>query len=224
MKRDLRTSLLFISLVSAGIIGAQELKQSLLSAIREGKVKEVRNLVKKGAQVDVKRGAKPLVVASRVAKEDNDQKMAKITKELLRKGANPATRGIGGRTPLLWAANNGAYKVLKELLRTEEGKATINMKGRGGNTALILATTAKVTPKKRLEMVKKLLNKKADPNIKNRKGKTALFYARQEDDTEVINLLLKHMENESIREPIKPRPPMTTLPVPINRRPAPYIR
>jgi len=240
MKRDLKVKTLFLFLISVSIINAltlqpksfskviqrQQQQLALRNAIKEGNVKRVRDLIEKGAQVNVKKETPPLIFAASIATtEDDDKIMAKITKELLRKNANPAVKDRFDRTPLIWAAKNGAYKVLKALLGTKEGKATIDMQDNEGNTALIQATIVKTTDKRHLEIAKKLLKKGAKPNIMNYRKKTALFYAEQAGNTEMINLLRSYMpKTVLIRKPrfikrpkTQPRrrlsgPPMTIMP------------
>jgi len=247
MKRDLKTKTLFISLISVSIINAQTLQQKLLAAIKTKDIREVRDLIKNGAQVNVqKRQQQPIMVAAEVQtvgiKED-DQTMANIIKKLLRKKANPAVRGRFGWTPLMAAANTGSSRVLKTLLKNKEALATIDMQDIQGNTALIIATkrteiSSGIRPtdlhaglkKSYLAVVKSLLKNGANPNIKNAKRKTALFYAEKTGDTKMIDLLRNSMAKEPTKEPIvkpakkpmvrpiKPRqpytgPPYTSMPV-----------
>jgi len=225
MKRNFKTKTLFIFLILIGIINAQPSPESLYIAIQEENIRKVIDLTNEGVLDDIKRTS-PLIFTAKLGNTKNDHIMAEITKILLVNKENPATRDRLSRTPLIWAAKNGAYEVLKMLLETKKGKATIDMQDKKGNTALIQTTIAEITDKKRLKMAKELLKKGANPNIINTKGKIALFYAKQAGNTAIINLLRSY--TISIRKPIvkkppmkrpaiMPVPPMTVMPVPIQK-------
>ncbi len=221
MKRDLNTKTLFISLISVGIIGAPTpheariLRHNLVNAILGEKVEEVGNLIKEGAPVNVTLGTKPIIAATQMATipttattGKDDRKMAQITRILLRNEANPAVKDASGMTPLMWAARNGANRILRELLRNKKAQATINMEDRNGDTALIWAAKATILPKKYLATARALLKKKANPDIKNKKGESAFFYAKESGNTKMVELLRRYMPK---------RPPMTIMPVPIRK-------
>ncbi len=228
---NLKTKTLFISLISVGIINAQTLRyaqtlqKDLINAILEENVEKVRDLIKEGARVNAKRGTQPIIAATKMGiiatTTKNDSKMATITKELLRNKANPSVQDMFGMTPLMWTAKNGANRILKVLLGNKEARATINMQDRNGDTALIQATKATTLPRKYLATARALLKKGANSNVKNKKGKSALFYAEESGNTRMVRLLHRHGAKRPVSKPRlqqKPigkytRPPMTTMPV-----------
>ena len=199
MKMNLKTKTLFIFLISVGIINAKTLHQKLVSAIKGENIEEVRNLIKKYAQAGVKKGTPQLILAARTATIENDIKMAEITTILLDNNQNPVVQDGLRMTPLMWAAKKGAIEVLKVLLGTERGKATIELKDEEGNTALILATMGSDTDKRHLAVAKTLLQNKARPNIMNNEGKTALSYATQADNRGMIHLLHRYRASPPVR-------------------------
>jgi len=213
MKRNLKVKVLFFSLISVGIINARTLHQdvllsaireksvkekgytrtlhqNLLSAIREKNTEEVRNLIKGYDRPGLRKGTPPLIFAASIATtEDDDKIMAKITTILLKNNQSPTVQDKSRMTPLMWAAKNGAIEVVGALLRTKEGKTTINMQDNVDNTALIHAAMGSDTDKRHLAVAKKLLQKKAKHSITNNRGKTALSCAKQAGNREMINLL-----------------------------------
>lgn len=202
MKRDLKTGILFISLTLTGIIGAQSLKD-LPRAIKEGDTKRVRDLVwREGGGSYTRRsekefqrkneGSSLLILAAKSAKtRDLDDKMAEITYLILGFGLNPKSQDKKGKTALMWAAKNKAISVLKRLSEGVVGIDTLDMQDEKGNTALIYATRAAGTSESydSLEAAKELLMSGANPEIKNKKGKTARFYAEKVGNTRMVYLL-----------------------------------
>ncbi len=145
MKRDLNTKTLtgalLLSIVSVAMGAPQtEVNRKLFQAVKAGDTKTINDLIKKeNANVNAKskRGRTPLIVAAKEAGKPNmDSKMAAITRTLLRNDANASLKGPGGMTALILAAQGGADKTVKALLRNKEARKTINMKDRQGKTAL----------------------------------------------------------------------------------------
>lgn len=111
-------------------------------------------------------------------------------KECASKGEKVNDVDKWGWTPLMWSVYYGNLPVTKWLL---DNGADPDMKSRGeygnylpGTTALILAAAYG-----RDEAVAALLAKNADPAIVDRKGKTALDYAREHDFDKVVAMLKK---------------------------------
>lgn len=215
MKRAFKSGILFIFLTLTGIARTQPL-EDLPQAIRKGDVKEVRALLREGDQDYLiraaeafrrsRRGAPLLILAAKLVKaKADDSKMAKITKELLRYETDPTVKDRSGMTPLMWAAKNNAYKVLKALLRNKKAQDTINTQDRIGNTALIYATmiAGADASDNSVKAVETLLKKDANPNIRNIRGKTAFFYAEQASNTRIKDLLLRYRKKWPM--PTRPR-------------------
>jgi len=96
-----------------------------------------------------------------------------------------------GYSPLILACYRSNIPVVKFLI--EKG-AEINKVSDMG-TALMAATV-----KKNTEMVQLLLDKKADPNITDPNGTTALIYAVQFNAPELIKLLLKYKADKNLKD------------------------
>ncbi len=75
-----------------------------------------------------------------------------------------------GYSPLMWAAHNGHYDVVKLLLSLE---ADVHSRDNNGNSVLMAATF-----KGQIRIVQLLLEKGADPDACNYKKQTALVFAR----------------------------------------------
>jgi ankyrin repeat protein len=150
-------------------------------------------LIKNGADANAEDnfGGTPLI---RAINNDNE----KMMDALIKNGADvnyPSKNGNMGLTPLVgavWFSEN-ADKTIKFLL--EKG-AKINGKGKFGETVLIRACSSykpernTITP----DTISMLLKNKADPNIRDNSGKTALEYARENEflrGTDVLKQLEK---------------------------------
>ena len=93
----------------------------------------------------------------------------KITKELLRNGAEVNARDYHGRTALHHAVIGQSKRVVVELL---ENGADITAKDNDGRTAVHLAAAIRA-----LEILKVLLEEGADVNVRDNDGKTPLQLA-----------------------------------------------
>jgi len=146
----------------------------LMQAIKAGDLKEVRKLIKDGADVNMKmfNGYTPLHMAA-----ENDQ--PKIARELIGKGADVDVEMAGARlTPLYIAAERGYMDVIKELLR---GKARV------GFFPVAVAVSAG-----RNEVVETLLANGASINDEGPNGTTLLHVAAQADQVEMAEWLIAH--------------------------------
>ncbi len=134
------------------------LDRALAAAMEARDRAAVRALLRRGAGVEVASpGFTPLLFAVR---EDGDPELVRW---LLDRGADVDGRGQGDTTPLIVA---GRDEVRRELLRRG---ARVDAQDSAGNTALMLAAwTGDATG------VRTLLEHGADPNLRNRRGWTAL--------------------------------------------------
>ncbi len=108
-----------------------------------------------------------------VVKEGN---LAK-TEELLKKGANPGFISEEGKTALMIAVQKEDKGIISALLKVMDLKA-INAVDKDGRNALILAI---ISPNQRPDrdsrkLIRELLEKNIDVNLKDNSGKTALAY------------------------------------------------
>jgi ankyrin repeat protein len=83
---------------------------------------------------------------------------------------------------LIIASQYGNLEIAKLLI--ESKKINVDLQNKKGNTALILASFLGYS-----EIVKLLLEAGADRNIKDKDGKTALDYAKENYDNQIIKLI-----------------------------------
>ena len=119
---------------------------------------------------------------------------AKLIAQLLRAGADARVRDAKGRTPLFFCSFYGDGSEMVRLLM--QRGIRINTQDNEGNTALMMAVMMGETTG-----VQALLDSGANPNIKNKAGKTALQIAREEIDheynrNEIVKLLKEHGAKE----------------------------
>ncbi len=103
-------------------------------------------------------------------------------KKFLDAGGNVNTKNQYGGTALLFACRSGYIDIIKLLLAN---KADVNVHGSyAGTTALMWAAQYKQP-----EAEKLLIGAKVEINAKNHAGQTALYFANENKDTVIINLL-----------------------------------
>ena len=126
----------------------------------------------------------------------------KRVKELLEKGADPNARDEDGRTPLYWAAFRGHVEVVKLLL---EHGADPNAEDEAGRTPLHAAMfygcievakhvymhCLQQRQVSLVEVVKLLLQHGADPDARDKYGRTPLHDAACLGHVEIVKLLLE---------------------------------
>lgn len=147
-------------------------------------------LLEKGADVNV---------PGRIDSETNDQTVLyvsvaraneELVRQLLERGANPNIADSVGALPLVEAVvdSDANSNIVKMLL--EKGADVNKAEKESGATALIFAAQNKqISSGLRKELVKLLLEKGADKSIKEKKGKTALDWAKEKNNSEVLELL-----------------------------------
>jgi ankyrin repeat protein len=88
-------------------------RTALLTAAFEGNLKNVKNLIEKGADVNVKKkdGKTALLLAS------GNSNGLQIIQYLIQNGAKINAQTKDGYSPLMWAAYNGNIKIVKELIQ-----------------------------------------------------------------------------------------------------------
>ena len=182
----------------------------LVRAVWEGNLREVKNLLAQGVDVNVvdegvyttalgaavsngklefvqallNAGADPNVrnQSGRTALMSLDRDAtAEMVRLLLASGADVSLKDVDANTVLHTAAGDVKSEVLRALL---DAGASVNARTRQGQTALIEAAAYG-----NVDNVKALLLAGADPNLKNREGATALSLARQNGQQEVVALL-----------------------------------
>lgn len=122
----------------------------------------------------------PLHYAAKQGKTD-------VVAYLLEKKADINPKDIDGDTPLILAARwgNGSSKDVVELL-IKSGKITdINQANNAGETALHAAARSS---RPKLELIKVLLNAKADPTFKDKAGQTPAEATTDEDVRKLLSI------------------------------------
>lgn len=103
---------------------------------------------------------------------------------LLRRGADPDKTDRPGNAPLHWGAKEGQAEAIQTLI---DGGATVDYSGPlGSNTALIFAVL-----NQHLDSVRTLLSAGADPNVKVRRGRTALSAATAKNRGDLVSMLVE---------------------------------
>jgi ankyrin repeat protein len=141
-------------------------------------------LYRHGAVVDVQGDDEdtPLHIASLDGQVD-------IMRWLLNHGADANAHSSGCFTPLIAAAHSGHLEAVQVLL---EHCADINLQHFLGETALYCALTGHGSDEKVVEIVRRLLEHGADPNIRNKKHKIPLHQASSRGYLEAARLLLSY--------------------------------
>jgi ankyrin repeat protein len=159
----------------------------LIPAAQNGHMEAVKFLVKKGANINAQLPAfVPEFEGASALRQATQNRHSRIVAYLLKKGANPNIQDKKGATPLLLAAQNGDLPTIKVLVLNgarvnEQGNSTTQHEGK---TALMQASLGGYT-----DIVAYLIEKGANPNLKDKNGITPLYCAAQGGNLEVLKLL-----------------------------------
>lgn len=106
---------------------------------------------------------------------------------LLKAGANPSAKNKYGKTPLMFAALGGHYRVAKALLKRG---ADVNARNIYSETALMAAVQ-----NGNRRIISLILEKNAEINVRDNKGRTALMRAAWNGDIKICSLLVEKGAN-----------------------------
>lgn len=206
-----------------------QLSQRLIAAINENDVARIQNLIK--FEVDVNNpysDTTPLILAIR--------KSPDLVKLLLDMKANPNIDDAAGRSPLMAAAMLGNLDIIKLLILKEANPRYINKHGdniillaplflknvnevinyfvntqgldinsvsAGGRTALMNASEID-----KVQVVKALIDNKANLNLQDKSGRTALYLATMREHADIVELLVAggadiHIANNNKQTPLE---------------------
>ncbi len=148
-------------------------------AVSRGRQEIARTLVAKGAKLETrnKQGYTPLIQASAAG----DLGMVEL---LLSLGANPNAEDDYEFTALKYAVFSGKPDVVRALVAKGANVNKASKKTNAGETALHAAID-----RGNIEMVKVLLDLKANPNARKADGTTPLKQAKNGDQDDVVKLL-----------------------------------
>lgn len=186
-------------------------RSPLHEASSKGSVEVVRILLDAGAGMDVanQHGDTPLMLAS--------QRKSDVIALLVERGANLKVRNKSGDTPLLrvvsqYGSSKEAVELVDLMLRsgaeinaaTNDGRTVLVAAIGGGNRAVVekliaagadvnakgMHTTPLIAAAGRIELLRLLLDNKADPNLAADSGQTVLDQATRAGNLEAAKLLL----------------------------------
>jgi ankyrin repeat protein len=164
-------ALLFFFLSMTAMAQSTDLNRQLVLAAERGDAAEVRRLIAAGADVnwqDEKQDSAFLVAGARGRTD--------VVKLTLAAGANLRSTNRYGGTALIPACHYGHLETVKLLLTT---KIDVDHVNRLGWTALLEAVILGDGGPTHTEIVRLLLQHKANPNIADREGVSPLAHARR---------------------------------------------
>jgi uncharacterized protein len=161
--------------------------QDLLLAINEEDVKQVRNLISRGGNVNIVDSGGDTAFMLGVQTQNTE-----IMNELLKKTQNIDHRNNEGWTALMYAAADGNSEMVKKLL--DKG-ADVNARNHNKYTPLMLAAS-----RGQEVVMKLLLSKGADVNVKNNNGLTALSLVKMNFGDNPQNKIISLLRNSGAKE------------------------
>jgi ankyrin repeat protein len=165
-------ALLFLLTYADGcLIAARNIEARLRLAACEGRVDNVKTLVKMTAKVNARHpnGGTALIGAESCGQKE--ESATEIVRILIDNGADVNLQDRRGATVLMYAASNGHSRVIRQLLAKG---AAFNVKDNNGDTALIYAVRNGCS----VEALKMLIEAGADLNAHNNKGHSVLDEAK----------------------------------------------
>ena len=160
-------------------------KTALMLAAAKGHLDTVKLLIENGADVNLEDGygTSPIIVAATANKYQ-------VIEELIKHGANPSKRDSSGGSALDNAVFYGHKESVKALLQGTE-------KIEADQAAELLLMSAGLGHK---EIVESLVNFGVDVNSRGKKQRTALIAATRFDRLKVVEYLLQHGADLSLRD------------------------
>lgn len=196
----------------------QRLNRQLIAAVWKGRFEEIRELVRKGADPDTRRGPQCRTLLMQACEQgdlaavrvlissgaqaagitDNDMdtclhvaaggEKPELIDILIAKGAKTESRNKSHYTPLMVAASSGRTGNIRTLIGHD---ADVNATTKSGLSALHLATLAGEA-----DTVALLLKHGADPMAETHKNLTPLSIARRVNDPDVMEAYIAHFSHQ----------------------------
>lgn len=150
---------------------------AIMYAVLSGKTEPVSLLLEHHAHVDAvaKNGWTPLMIAA-------VKGYVEIARLLLKHGAEPNRADVYSWTPLMRAVYEQRPRMVRLLV--DNDRTDVNRAGENGVTALHLAVA-----RSDADIVRLLLSRDADPTIVDNSGRTALDFAKQNEDMRLLRLM-----------------------------------
>lgn len=155
----------------------------LIAAAYGNRLEIARILIEAGADVNVKDETQQSAYLISTAEVGDDPRLLKLT---LANGANVRSLDSYNGTGLIRAADRGYVDVVRELLKTDIDVDHINNLGW---TALLEAIILGNCDQRHTEVVRLLVEAGADVNLADGNGVTPLQHARQQNCTEIAQIL-----------------------------------
>lgn len=181
---------------------------ALILAARTANAEAVQLLLANGGDVDATDANGQTAVHQLIGSPNPAAKVVPILKALLAHGADIRRKDREGMTPLLIAVERSSTEVILFLLDNGASLDDANMRG---ETALMLAAAHADrggSIRETMALLKRLLGRGANKNLRDRSGRTAAQRAEKADQPEVAYLL---------RTGRMPGPPARVLPRPARR-------
>ncbi len=162
------------------------LENPLHRAAEKGDLREVKRLIKEGANVNARNGdgSTPLHKAAQKGH-------LKVVKYLIRKGADVNAKDRYGYTPLHLSVSEDHEDVVAYLVKMG---ADVNARDGQGFTPLHVAAM-----EGKWEMVRYLLDSGADVNVRNNDGETPLFWVARHGNVEMVKYMIKKGAKLNVR-------------------------
>ena len=165
---------------------SHQLNRALQKAAASGRVREVKNLIRKGADINStdSQGRTPLILAV-----ENSQSSA--VGVLLKSNAELAVTDASGNNPLLIAVRRGDSKSVYLLV---QAGINVNSRDLEDNTPLHIALA-----KRNFSMTQTLIHLGADVHVKNRDGRTAIDLANKTKNKNIKKIIRSAKEMEQVQ-------------------------
>ena len=166
----------------------------LFVAVEQNRTAAAQALVEAGADVNIP--GKGAVTPLGAAAINGNSTLIDL---LLERGADPALADLGGKVPIVYAAGRGFTPVVSRLLA-----AGTDVNARYGNRLTVLMWAAghanDVPVDDGVQLVTMLLDRKAEVDARDDRGRTALMTAAELGHAEIVGLLLKHGADPNARD------------------------
>lgn len=167
---------------------------ALYVAAERGQTAVVQRLIDKGADVSLtgRSGTSPLTAAAFAGRNQ-------VVKMLLAHGADARAADDTGKPPIVYAAASGSLDIVRQLLAHD-----LDVNARYGNDLTLLMWASgpdeAVAEAQALQVVSYLVEAGAHIDDRDDRGRTALMIAAEGNHAEIVQLLLTHGADPSLRD------------------------